>query len=203
MWLTVSRRQHSSVKQNGRKFAQSVSLPKCGQDCAQRETSMKAAQFGLRPTSARSHSCPDGFFRSLGAAAGKRAGFDLDRFLQRLWPAASDAGVSREIFDNAVTGLDTRTRLAAAPTGSGRIHDFHSLLCRRRGDPAASRAAARSPASSPASCDDRGAKRRSLRDRCSPFSASKAITVPRPAAPTRCACWRRWRMPPVGHDLLR
>ncbi len=55
------------------------------------------------------------FFGPFAAAQESAAGSDLGHFLQRLWPAAQDAGVSREIFDSAVAGLTPEPGLLRRP----------------------------------------------------------------------------------------
>lgn len=55
------------------------------------------------------------FFGPFANAGESAAGSDLDRFLQQLWPAARDAGVSREIFDSAVAGLAPEPGLLQRP----------------------------------------------------------------------------------------
>ena len=55
------------------------------------------------------------FFGPFAAAQESAAGSDLDHFLQRLWPAARDAGVSRETFNSAVAGLTPEPGLLRRP----------------------------------------------------------------------------------------
>ncbi len=54
-------------------------------------------------------------FSSFAAAQESAGDSDLAHFLQRLWPAAQDAGVSRETFDSAVAGLTVEPGLLRRP----------------------------------------------------------------------------------------
>ncbi len=115
--MTIENAAQRSVKQNGQKCKDSKEWPSSG---------TKLRQGFAHARASRREACrtlPAVFllfvltaFSSPFAVARESAvGSDLDHFLQRLWPAARQAGVAREIFDSAVAGLTPEPGLLRRP----------------------------------------------------------------------------------------
>lgn len=115
--MSIENAAQRSVKQNGPKCKDSKEWPRLRVEARQGFAHARASRRDALETLLAvflvfvlpAFSSPFAHARQSAGDSG------LDRFLQQLWPAARDAGVSREIFDSAVAGLTPEPGLLQRP----------------------------------------------------------------------------------------